>query len=515
MRLSSRLLIVFVTCLMAMVLSSVPAQAQCGGPFINLSPSSGAPGTGVTVNGQGFDKGKYVDIYYGGALKATNKTNSWGDFTILFTVPENCKGDYTVQAVVSHYTANAVFTVKPGLTVSPEKGPVGTNVTVIGQGFAKNEQGIELIYYFDDRYQKVGRNITANAQGSWEIIFPIPTSTWGEHKLDAQSPESKLSEVKDATFEVTPGISMDKPWGSVNESITMTGSQFAPYEKGIQILFAGQAVVTGIKANSQGNWEESLEVPELPAGTYIVTTQGTLTPKEDINELSFEIKPNIVLPPNEGYVGMNLTVTGHGFAANKDVVIMYDGNQEATDMTDNKGSLNVSFVVPESQHGEHLVIANDAAGNNATAIFIIESNAPPIPALISPSNRGWVGLVNKVRPTLEWSAVSDDSGVRYRLQIATSANVTATGEFVQPLVSIADIVGTNYTLEKKDALPCGTYYWIVQAVDGAGNAGNWTTAHSFRAGLLPLWGFVAAIVAIVVLLGALIRFLVIRRRYYY
>ena len=51
-------------------------------------------------------------------------------------------------------------------------------------------------------------------------------------------------------------------------------------------------------------------------------------------------------------------------------------------------------------------------------------------------------------PTFEWSAVSDDSGVHYRLQIATSANVTATGEFVDPLVSV-DIVGTNYTLEKK------------------------------------------------------------------
>jgi len=55
----------------------------------------------------------------------------------------------------------------------------------------------------------------------------------------------------------------------------------------------------------------------------------------------------------------------------------------------------------------------------------------------------------------------------------------------------------------------------VQAVDRAGNAGNWTAAHSFRAGLLPLWAFILIIVAIVVLLGGLIYFFIRRRRYYY
>jgi hypothetical protein len=123
--------------------------------------------------------------------------------------------------------------------------------------------------------------------------------------------------------------------------------------------------------------------------------------------------------------------------------------------------------------------------------------------------------MGKVTPTFEWSEVSDDSGVRYSLQIATSVNVTATGEFVDPLVSVADIVGTHYTLNATEALPYGTYYWIVQAIDGAENESGWTAARSFRAGLLPMWAFILIIVAIVVLLGALIRTLVIRRRYYY
>jgi hypothetical protein len=211
-------------------------------------------------------------------------------------------------------------------------------------------------------------------------------------------------------------------------------------------------------------------------------------------------------------VGTNVTVAGRGFAANKNVVIKYEGNQQATDTTNNKGSFDVTFVVPDSQHGGRLVTAGDAAGNNVTAIFTLESDPPPIPTLSSPPDGDRVGFIGRVRPTFQWSAVSDDSGVYYSLQIATSANVTASG-FSDPIVSATDIVGTNYTLEK--TLSYGTYYWIVQAVDGAANAGNWTAACSFRVGLLPLWAFILIIVAIVVAIGALVYFLVMRRRIYY
>lgn len=520
MRLLSRLLVAFIVCLIAIALPAVPAQAQeCGGPYIELSRNSGVPGTEVIVDGDGFKAGKHVDIRYDGDIVATGKTNISGDFTILFPVPEGYKGAYQVLAVVGGdigtVERETYFTVKPGLTVDPEEGPVGTNVTVKGRGFAKNEENIELMYYLNGSYETVERHIIANATGSWETSFPIPPSTRGEHKLDAEGAVSRLYEVEDATFEVTPEISIDKSWGSVGESITMMGSRFAANEKGIQILFDGQAVVTDIKADTHGDWEKSFEVPEMPTGTYSVIAEGEWTKKEDIIALSFAIKPGIVLSANEGHVGMDLTVTGRGFAANEDVVIMYNDSQVATATTNDKGSFEASFVVPESQYGERQVIARDAAGNNATAIFTMESNPPDTPEPTSPSNRSRLGFIGKVMPTFEWSAVSDESGVHYSLQIATSANVTAAGELADPIVSVTGLVETSYTLEETEALPYGTYYWIVQAVDGAENESGWTAVHSFRAGLLPLWAFIVIIVAIVVLLVALIRTLVIRRAIYY
>jgi len=511
-----RLVIVLVVCLIAIALPAVPAQAQCDGPFIELSPSSGVPGTEVAVDGQDFDAGKYVDIYYAGTIIATGRTNIKGDFTITFTVPEGYKGAYQVHADVLYHTADAYFTVKPGLTVSPEKGPVGTTVTVEGQGFAKNEGGIELRYYLNGNYETVEMNIIADAKGSWETSFQIPPSTRGEHKIDAEGSVSRLHEVEDATFEVTTEISIDKSSGSVGESITMTGSRFAADEMDIEILFDGQAIVTDIRADDTGYWEESFEVPEMPTGEYSVTAEGKQTKKEDISELSFEIEPDIVLSRDQGDVGIDLAVTGHGFAANEDVVIMYDGSQVATAETNDKGSFEASFPVPESHYGERQVTAEDAAENEAAAIFTMESDPPDTPELISPPDGGRAGFIGRVRPTFEWSEVSDDSKlVYYSLQIATSENVTATGEFVDPIVSVAGLAETSYTLEKTEALPHGTYYWIVQAVDGAENESGWTAAYSFRAGLLPLWGVIAVIAAAVVLLVALIRALVIRRSIYY
>jgi hypothetical protein len=508
------LLALFVISLIAIALPSVPAQAACVPYDIELFPESGRPGTEVSVYGHDFAASKLVDVYYDGSLIATNRTDSQGDFTITFTVPEGCRGPYEVEADVGYTTVHTYFIVKPGLIVSPQQGLVATNVTVEGKGFAKNEQAIELRYYLNGNYETVERHIIADGKGSWEINFQIPPSTKGRHKLDAEGADSRLYEVQDAIFEVTAGISLDKSSGIVGDNVTMTGNRFAAEEKGIQILFDGEAVVTDIKANSQGKWEAGFKVPEMPAGIHNITVEGEWTSKEDTSAFGFAIEPAIALSPAEGNVSMNLSVTGHGFAANEDVVIMYDDREVTTAQTNDKGSFDASFLVPESHYGERLVTAGYAGENHASAAFAMESDPPDTPTLISPSDRSRLGFVGKVTPTFQWREVSDESAVRYSLQIATRAAVTATGEFVDPIVSKEDLAQANYTLEETEALPYGTYYWIVQAVDGAENESGWSTACSFRVGLLPKWAFIVIIVAVVLAIGALIRILLLRRRYY-
>jgi hypothetical protein len=518
-----------------MALPAAPAQANGVGPSITLNPNNGVPGTEVTVRGYNFTPNKWVDIYYDlngdeewvdEEWRADVQADEDGDFEKIFTVPDSYKGAHGVLAEDQEHKSTSInFTAKPGLTVSPAEGPVSTNVTVQGHGFAQNETGIELRYYLDGNNTTIAQNIRADDYGSWNWTFLIPPSAKGSHKIDAKGNNSSLTAVKDAFFEVKPGIkiidrvsgsTIDEPSGSPGQNITMTGSGFAVGERDITILFSGQPVRTEIRADNTGYWEEDFAVPQMSKGTYNVTAYGESTPKAAITALSFNITPGLVLSPDEGHVDTDLTVTGGGFPINKDVVIKYEGSQQATATTNSSGSFTVIFPVPESQHGERVVTAEDTGGNNATANFTMESVPPPVPELESPTDGSRVGFIGKVRPTFEWSAVSDPSGVRYSLQIATSANITTEG-FADPIVSVPDIAGTNYTLNATEALPYGTYYWIVQAVDRAENAGNWTAAHSLHAGLLPLWVFIASIVAIVILIGALVYFFVIRRRthYYY
>jgi hypothetical protein len=532
MRLLSRSLIIVAICVVAIALPAAPARAQ--GPEIYLSPSSGVPGRDVTVYGSNFTPGKYVDIYYDADGDGDFADEEWmidvetdddGDFEVEFEVPPSYKGAHTLRAEesgTSGYVAEQDFTVKPGLTVNPEDGPVGTNATVEGQGFAEDEDSIELRYYLGSSYETVLENIEADENGSWEKAFLVPSSARGAHRIDATGETSAASTVRDTTFEVTPAIRIvdesgspiDNPSGSPGQNMTMTGNGFYASDRYINILFAGEEAQTEIiRTDDNGHWEGHFEVPAMPIGTYSVTAEGELTPEGDLTPLSFEIRPGLGLSPSRGHVGTELTVTGYGFPVDEYVNIMYDGNQMDTAGTDDQGSFWVSFIVPESQHGARQVTADIDGQVEAIAFFTMESVPPDTPEPISPDGSR-AGFIGGVRPTFEWSEVSDESGVRYDLQITTSANVTATG-FADPTVSIADITGTNYTLQKTDALPYGTYYWIVRAVDGAGNAGNWTEPISFHAGVLPLWAFVLIIVGGVAIIGTLVYFFIIRKRIYY
>jgi len=517
MRLLSLLSVFLIVCLVAIALPAVPAQAQ--GATITLSPTSGVPGEEVTVYGHNFTEDTWVDIYYyfnGSRIwVAEDETDGDGDFRVDFIVPESYTGSHEVFAEDEYDVDDyAYFTVEPGLTVSPEEGPVGTTVTVEGHGFDEDEESIELRYYFNGDFETIDDDITADDDGWWELSFQIPPSAQGHHSLDARGDESSFAKVEDADFEVTAGISIDESSGSPGDNIMTIGSGFGADERDISILFDGDEVATEIRADETGYWEESFEVPEMPLGEYEVSAEGEQT--QDIDELVFEIVPGIVLSPDEGYVGMNLTVSGRGFTADLYVNIIYEVIQIATAETNDKGSFDVSFPVPESKNGARLVTAEDTAENEATAIFTMESGSPPVPELISlPEGDRVGGFIGRVRPTFVWDEVEDPSGVRYSLQIAASAtNVTDAG-FVDPIVSKEGLVGTNYTLEETEALPYGTYYWIMQAVDGAENESGWTEARSFRAGLLPMWASIVIIVVIVVFIGILVYIFFIRRRIYY
>jgi hypothetical protein len=525
-------MIALAVCLLAVALPAAPVQAQGEYILLLLSPDEGVPGEEITVYGYNFTPdNQWVDIYYflndDWVWVAEDQTDEDGYFRVNFIVPESCTGLHDVRAEDRYVEDYDEFTVEPGLTIDPQEGPVGTTVTVEGHGFAQDEDDIELLYYLDGTTEVVADNIEATEHGYWQASVQVPSSVRGDHDIDAQGAVTEPGDVDNMIFEVIPEISIidpssgsviEEPSGTVGESIAITGSGFDSEDSYIKVLFEGEEAETDpeiIRADENGDWEASFQVPDMPAGTYSVTAEGQSTREQDVNDLTFTIAPGLLLSPDEGHVGMNVTVRGGGFIPDDVVVIKYEGSEVETARTNEEGIFEASFLVPESKHGARNVTAEADGETEAYAIFIMENDAPDMPELIAPPDGDRLGFIGKATPTFNWSQVSDDSGVYYSLQIATSDNVTSAGEFADPILTVEGLVAANYTLAKTEALPYGTYYWIVQAVDGADNGSGWTEASLFRVGRLPIWAFIVIIVAAAAGIGALVYFRIIRRRVYY
>ncbi|MEA3442030.1 MAG: Ig-like domain-containing protein [Chloroflexota bacterium] len=516
MKLVSRLVIAFAVCLIAIPALAILAQAD--EPAIWLSDSSGYVGDEIRLYGEDLSD------YYGTVWVYYELNNDWKmvdkDYissggsleTDYFEIPESASGSHEIRVCDTNddYFIYTGFEVKAKLEITqPDdaEGPVGTEVTMKGTGFGEDEDNIELRYYFDGSdYETVKEGIDADEYGSWGVTFTVPASSKGDHKIDAKGDDSSLSEVEDITFEVKPGISVSKSSGSVSDIVTVKGSGFDEEEEDVKITYDDE-VVKQTEADENGNWETSFEVPASTKGNHKIDAYGSSTSATTISDKEFTVSPKVTLTPTSGDVGTSLSGSGTGFAGSKSVTVKYDATQVATATSNSKGSFSTSFSAPKSKHGEHTVTVTDASGNTASMKFVMESNPPAKPTLSLPTNGTRIGFISSQTATSQWTAVTDPSGVSYKLQIASDPG------FVSLVVTeISGLTETSYTLPQGQALPYGTYYWRVKAIDSAQNDSGWTGAYSFQSGLLPLWAFIIIIVIAVVLIAALLYLLGAKRR---
>ncbi len=76
----------------------------------------------------------------------------------------------------------------------------------------------------------------------------------------------------------------------------------------------------------------------------------------------------------------------------------------------------------------------------------------------------------------QWTAVDDLSGVTYQLRYWVHTPVASLAE-----ERVFDITGTSHAVSSSNPLlPQTTYQWQVRAMDGAGNAGEWSNIQEFQ-----------------------------------
>ena len=463
-------------------------------PSIDIEPNSGTVGTTITVIGTGFAAAESgISVTYGSTNVKTGITaNDDGSWSTSFAVPSAAKGSHIVDASGSDTEADDVadktFTVSPSVTVDPTSGGVGTSVTVKGAGFTSAETGIEVTY--DSKEVRTG--ITANVNGSWSITFAVPNSTKGSHPVGASGDITGPGDTPDVIFTVSPSVSVDLDSGYVDDNINITGSGFASNEGDIKITFDGEVMESGLVADDNGYWATSLIIPAGVNGDHIIDAYGAITISADVSDAILNILPQVVLSPKSGDVGENVKVRGTGFSKEEDYTISYEGEFVVTGrITDSKGSFATSFEAPEGKSGECNVTATDSEDVTASAIFSVETNPPDLPYIASPKDGGRVGFIGDTKVTFDWTDVADPSGVYYALQISSQSN------FAILLISHADLTASEYTLTEAESLAYGEYYWRVQAIDGAGNASDWTAPALIKAGYMTVQTFIIALAVII------------------
>ncbi len=473
-------------------------------PSLAINTDTGVVGDEITVTGKGFAVAEHnIVISYDGTSVQTGiiagNTGSWDS---TFALPVSAKGSHTIEASgqTTHEgdVPTLTVTIAPEISANPSSGNVGSSVNISGDGFGKSESGIQIIY--DGTGIKTG--ISADSKGSWTGSFTIPNSTKGGHTIDASGASTKADEVPDLSFIVSSAVTVKPASGAAGDTVTIAGCGFGGNESGITITLDGNVVKSDITANNEGCWNSSMTIPQIVGGNHTIDAYGSSTTSSEVADTKLAVVSNLKLDPAEGNVGSNIAISGSGFGANKELTLKYDNTELVTKYTtDDKGNFRTSFVAPKSEGGKHNITATDADGATATAAFNMETTPPEVPQIISPKEGGRAGLFDNVRPTFEWSAVTDPSGVSYSLQISSQSDFTTT------LLSKDNLAESKYTLTESEALARGTYYWRVKAIDGASNDSGWSPSTEFKAGLMPLWLFIIIVVIVAVLLVRLFFFL--------
>jgi hypothetical protein len=161
-----------------------------GALSITLNPTSGLPGSSVTVNGKGYDAcpdfgHRTVDVLWDGhGIGVTAPIRSDGTFSATFAVPNSpVSGNHTVYGRCQDggEYATAIYTtgIPPGtlvVSLNPNHGPAGTSVSISGHGYnACPNYGHRTV---DVLWNGHATGVTApiRSDGTFSATFTVPAN---------------------------------------------------------------------------------------------------------------------------------------------------------------------------------------------------------------------------------------------------------------------------------------------------------------------------------------------------
>ena len=302
---------------------------------ISVSPESGSVGTAITLTGNGFGKSENI-----GKLMVNKKetpvtavgetvvidrdiwTNDEGTFAVRFSIPRQ-PGGGTIIAVGD---AETRLMIVAKITVNPKEGPVGTPVTVTGDGFGSEE---DIQVDFGDTKKIVEGKTTLD--GSFEATFEADAQEIGEKRIVTTG----LEGTADDYFELTP------PDPKPDKIFPTSG----PTEGETEITLTGQGFVDGATVTIGGKEVKPELVTFVSEKEIIAITPANTAGKKDVTVTNPSGKSGTLKKAFEYYKGISpilsaiipaigsteggteITLTGENFVSGATVRI---GEENAT-----------------------------------------------------------------------------------------------------------------------------------------------------------------------------------------
>jgi len=300
-------------------------------------------------------------------------------------------------------------------TLSPTKGEVGEKIDVDGSGFTA---GKTVYIYFSsqeadvgddidevDAYEKVktaypGPAIPPEEAGKFDTSFYVPDELTdgdddelvygGDYYVYTTYYDSdSIRTVNDFTV---IGIELDTDEGPVGTEVEIEGIAFDK-NKVIKLFYDGAtlAIASGDEdTDNHGDFTCTIIIPESTAGVHTITAEFG----GEKGEAKFIVEPAITISLTSGIVGDEVTVNGTGFGDEVDITITFDGDEVAItgdDETDEDGSFEATFNVPDVGPGTYDVEVEDDAYSSAEAEFTITTDLTISPPT-SQASPGYVGM---------------------------------------------------------------------------------------------------------------------------
>jgi hypothetical protein len=217
----------------------------------------------ITVSGKCFSANQKATLYYDDRNIGIGSTDSDGNLKMTTVVPSSPSGIHILRLIdAGGFSASSQVSIMPSARLTPENGPVGTEVQVEAHGFSSNSD-LEI-----STGQTRIAVLPASSNGFYRATFRVP-AIQGVNDITIADKYNTLN----IPFSVASTLSLSSSSGGIPSFVSLQGTG---YKGGTAVTISfDDNKVGAVNTNPQGEFSFNLTVGKTTGGSHtIMVTDG-------------------------------------------------------------------------------------------------------------------------------------------------------------------------------------------------------------------------------------------------